>query len=277
MAVFDRYVELRRQGTSQDVTKQRLQPVVVQLTREEIAQLVQMTKAWEAKLHAALDPGAPDPALNELPTQDDTQTRRAIKRLIPLAPTSEALPAPPPPQPSGKTSMVIPPSLSEERVACPNCGKLNRSNEAICYSCGQLLKPVTLNETRMLDSSQVSVGKGSDYFARSSSMVLYLASAKKSMETSVEEEVTLGRTSQESVLQPEVDLTAFDSEQLGVSRLHAKIVRSGDTLTLVDMKSRNHTYLNGQRVHPNEVRVLHDGDEIRLGRLAFRVIFRHNS
>ena len=46
------------------------------------------------------------------------------------------------------------------------------------------------------------------------------------------------------------------------------IRRGEDTLTLVDLGSVNGTHLNGQRLVPNQPRVLRDGDEIRLGRLV---------
>ena len=66
-----------------------------------------------------------------------------------------------------------------------------------------------------------------------------------------------------------------DELSLGVSRLHAGLRRHGDTLVLTDLGSLNHTYVNGEQLHPHEVRVLHDGDEIRFGHLVARVYFRH--
>jgi hypothetical protein len=59
-----------------------------------------------------------------------------------------------------------------------------------------------------------------------------------------------------------------------LSRMHAGLRRQGDTLVLCDMGSLNHTYINGQRLHAHEVRVLHNGDEIRFGQLVTRVYFR---
>jgi DNA-binding winged helix-turn-helix (wHTH) protein len=48
----------------------------------------------------------------------------------------------------------------------------------------------------------------------------------------------------------------------GVSRLHARIVVSGDTATLEDLGSKNGTYLGPDRVTSAR---LSDGDEIRIG------------
>ncbi|NDJ75784.1 MAG: FHA domain-containing protein, partial [Chloroflexi bacterium] len=88
------------------------------------------------------------------------------------------------------------------------------------------------------------------------------------------EEMVIGRQADDSAMVPDIDLAAFDAENMGVSRLHAGLKRQDNTLVLTDMGSLNKTHINGQRLHAHEVRVLHDGDELRLGRLQMRVYFR---
>lgn len=53
----------------------------------------------------------------------------------------------------------------------------------------------------------------------------------------------------------------------GVSRQHARIVVAGDEATIADLKSKNGTYVRGERIDA-AVRV-RDGDEIRFGPVAF--------
>jgi len=55
-----------------------------------------------------------------------------------------------------------------------------------------------------------------------------------------------------------------------VSSFHARIDRSAEGFALVDLKSRNGSYLNGKRI---ETAVLKTGDEVRMGtaRLAYKV------
>ncbi|MBV1861127.1 MAG: LuxR C-terminal-related transcriptional regulator [Nannocystaceae bacterium] len=62
-------------------------------------------------------------------------------------------------------------------------------------------------------------------------------------------------------------------EARGVSREHAKIVmRDGQTATLVDLESRNGTFVNGERI---DLLVLTEGDEIHLGPIAsFQFVHR---
>jgi len=55
-----------------------------------------------------------------------------------------------------------------------------------------------------------------------------------------------------------------------VSSFHARIDRGAEGFTVVDLKSRNGTYLNGRRIDNG---VLKTGDEVRLGtaRLVYKV------
>ncbi len=48
----------------------------------------------------------------------------------------------------------------------------------------------------------------------------------------------------------------------GVSRKHARITRVGQALSLVDLGSKNGTFVNGDRI---DVAALHHGDRIQLG------------
>jgi pSer/pThr/pTyr-binding forkhead associated (FHA) protein len=55
-----------------------------------------------------------------------------------------------------------------------------------------------------------------------------------------------------------------------VSSFHARIDRSAEGYLLVDLKSRNGSYINGKRI---ETGVLKTGDEVRMGtaRLAYKI------
>jgi pSer/pThr/pTyr-binding forkhead associated (FHA) protein len=59
-----------------------------------------------------------------------------------------------------------------------------------------------------------------------------------------------------------------------VSRMHARLDREGASLVVVDLKSRNGTFVNGESVMRAE---LGDGDEIRFGEIRWRVSARPQS
>jgi pSer/pThr/pTyr-binding forkhead associated (FHA) protein len=73
----------------------------------------------------------------------------------------------------------------------------------------------------------------------------------------------IGRRSEKRGILPEVPLDLDD----GVSHRHALLTRGDDgSLTLRDIGSSNGTRLNGTDVQPLVDIVVHDGDQITLGR-----------
>jgi len=47
-----------------------------------------------------------------------------------------------------------------------------------------------------------------------------------------------------------------------------------NTLVITDLDSNNGTYINESRLYPYEIRVLHNGDELRLGKLTMKITFK---
>jgi hypothetical protein len=87
-------------------------------------------------------------------------------------------------------------------------------------------------------------------------------------------ELIVGRAHEDAVLLPDIDLSVYGAEEQGVSRVHAAIKYHNHVVTLSDMGSVNHTYLNGVMLHPQEVRVVPEGSEIRLGNLYMRPTYK---
>lgn len=82
--------------------------------------------------------------------------------------------------------------------------------------------------------------------------------------------VVLGREDAPSNSFPDIDLTPYGAEEGGVSRLHARLIQSGDIWTIEDLESTNSTFVNHKRIAPKTPTPLNDGDEIRLGRVDLR-------
>lgn len=71
-------------------------------------------------------------------------------------------------------------------------------------------------------------------------------------------------------MQDYVDQVLDDSS---VSRMHARFCRDQEgRMTVRDLNSTNGTWLNGERLQPNEARGMEPGDHLRLGRMEF--VFR---
>jgi hypothetical protein len=89
-------------------------------------------------------------------------------------------------------------------------------------------------------------------------------------------DLVVGRADNVTDYIPEIDLTPHGAYRLGLSRRHAIILREGDRLLVKDLNSRNGTFVNGVIVPSGGTQTLRDGDELRFGNLAMRVIFERN-
>ena len=163
---------------------------------------------------------------------------------------------------------------------CPYCGHVNREGIFFCEECGQpfvgtqdvLATMQLMNEDQSLIKGRVTWGTAR--FDGNSSIILRLRDVPEPLTIVPQDEVVIGRSDPNSSTNPDVDLSPFGAAEQGVSRRHAVIRRGEDTLTLVDLESTNGTFLNGQRLIPNQPRVLRDGDEIRMGRFVCHIFFK---
>lgn len=83
-------------------------------------------------------------------------------------------------------------------------------------------------------------------------------------------DVVIGRSGRESGYELEARFTDGVTEclaltDLTVSRTHVKITVREGTVTLLDLGSKNGTYINGRKIQPNIPIKLHDRDEIQIG------------
>ena len=164
---------------------------------------------------------------------------------------------------------------------CPNCGSKNRVGLLFCEECGRSLISSIINATlptrQIVDENDTPAVKatwGTARFEQGSIVLLHVRDATDPITIEPTSRTILGRADPSSPKQPDIDLTPFGALEKGVSRTHAAIERNEETLTLVDMGSSNGTHLNGQRLVPEQPRVLRDGDEIRLGKLTAHIYFK---
>ena len=164
---------------------------------------------------------------------------------------------------------------------CPYCSHQNREGTLFCEECGQSLyaetSGTTVSTEQLEDVPEELATKaswGTARFDRAASIIVHVRDAPGPIVFQPRLETVLGRLDPASGTVPDLDLTPYGALEKGVSRVHAAIRRGEDTLTLVDLGSVNGTHLNGQRLIPNQPRVLRDGDEIRLGKLVAHIYFK---
>ncbi|MCD8120027.1 MAG: FHA domain-containing protein [Lachnospiraceae bacterium] len=66
------------------------------------------------------------------------------------------------------------------------------------------------------------------------------------------------------------DLTDCEIADESVSRIHARLFQENGRVWVEDLRSENGTFVNGDRMLPNEPWVLEDGDELRVGSCSYR-------
>lgn len=162
-------------------------------------------------------------------------------------------------------------------ITCPQCGRENNEREAACIYCGAPfvepdIKTRTLNDAES-DENIPKWGSARPTHRLNLNVFHDGKEEKLSFETKDIEQLVMGRINTETGEAPSIDLTRFDAVENGVSRRHAAIVRKENSLHLVDLHAQNGTFLNGQKLVPDQPRVLRDGDDIRLGRLVIRIAF----
>ena len=85
---------------------------------------------------------------------------------------------------------------------------------------------------------------------------------------------TLGRAIEDQAVIPDIDLSPFDADEHGVSRIHAEVRLKPEGIYIIDLDSANGTKVNGtllETINPSQVR---HGDIIQLGSLSLQLISR---
>ena len=127
---------------------------------------------------------------------------------------------------------------------------------------------IPLDESAMLPNPR--------YFGDNSILMLQMEGSSEAIRINIArgERVTIGRSAEDVTYKPNIDLSDIENiKDLGISRLHVALKRYENTLMVQDLGSVNRTTVNGEPLHPEEIRALKSGDELRLGKLIFKIGF----
>ncbi|NLE99352.1 MAG: FHA domain-containing protein [Anaerolineales bacterium] len=164
-------------------------------------------------------------------------------------------------------------------IECPACGQKHRPGTLFCSECG-----VYLPTGGPVGTERFSIGEGlgigaelltRDVAAGESSpptLRLKLLDTGRVIHLPAAAEVLIGRIDPAMDAFPDVDLMPDGGLEGGVSRRHCKIERHGAYYFVEDVGSANGTLLNGKRLQAYLPHVLHNGDELQLGRIRLQII-----
>lgn len=255
--LLNHFIRLRQTGTSRDeawytvLEEAEKNP---QIEEKHVHRLLALAKNWEKREGYQYQYRSRGDAHKTLVGTPAPKPDSVIR---PLAPRPTAPP----------TTMLNPETLKQYEEAA----RQQRQN------------PITINEpptgspdTSKLNPIDTSMLEKGSFFPPDAKVVMYFRDFPDHLviEIPADKEVIIGRVVLNSAITPDIDLTRFNAGHYGVSRMHAVMERRENTLVIADLGSANHTYLNGERLHPNELRVLRDGDQISFARLLTQIHFR---
>lgn len=161
-------------------------------------------------------------------------------------------------------------------MKCPVCGTENRPGVIVCESCQNDLYSALLEQvsTKQLDKNRERMLQIDTTMPSSNPIVVYVRNAPEPLAIPRSGKVIFGRsddTGQSEV--PDVDLEEYNGNELGVSRLHLELDTTLIPPTITDLDSYNGSYINGQKLAPNQAYPVQSSDEIRLGRIILRLFY----
>jgi len=161
---------------------------------------------------------------------------------------------------------------------CSKCKLRNKPGAFICQFCGAALQgpPQETFSTNKLDDSEEYKGEKAGPFVDSlvppQGMGIYLEDTTR-VTIFNESEATLGRRA-EGTAGFVIDLVPHGAFSLGVSRRHARLLKTSSGYAIMDLHSTNGTWVNHTRLEPEREYPLSNGDILRLGHLRLLLLFR---
>lgn len=166
-------------------------------------------------------------------------------------------------------------------ATCRECGMHHEEGALFCSECGStLLVARNLTVDFMTASNDITqtlppnlISQVKENVVPSNQLLFVIPSSGRRITLEMDREIRVGRADPRRSVQPALDLNPDKGGELGVSRVHASVQSTNRGLVLVDLGSKNGTLLNNHRLPPDLPYPLHDGDEIRFGRLLVHVFF----
>lgn len=162
-------------------------------------------------------------------------------------------------------------------ITCPYCQHKMPEGALFCQECG--LSLLDDHDTLRLDVHSNALGRrpiwGTETLVAGQAVLLQVGDTAQSIDFQPDVDFTLGRGEGSGAGSgSDLDLTPYGGVEKGVSRRHAALRRGEGMLAVIDLDSTNGTFLNGHRLAAHQPHIVHDGDEIRLGKLSMHIYFR---
>ncbi len=164
---------------------------------------------------------------------------------------------------------------------CPICKHKTLDTDLVCSFCGASLEEFITNRVAVTDTAGGQTTLSAEELAAFIDTALipergvgiHVVGAPKPYYVPVDKEFIIGRMAtgaHEAVL----DLLELGAFNMGVSRRHAKIRRTEFGFEVMDLASRNGTWLNSEQLIRNKPYPFASGSQLRLGRMELFVLYQ---
>lgn len=165
-------------------------------------------------------------------------------------------------------------------IPCPICGHRNHGNRQNCAYCeadiydSLLVVVATRSLTIAQTSTLMPTPSQPDAPNTEQPIIFYFDHDDVPMVVERTQCYILGRHVDKDNLEVDIDLSYVGALEKGVSRRHLALDASVHPPQVTDLDSYNHSYINGEQLHPQRAYTLDSGDELRLGYLTMRVYYK---
>lgn len=162
---------------------------------------------------------------------------------------------------------------------CPACQRPNDDLATRCTHCGEpLVALLPSHITTPVEAAKIphltQPSPAESLMRQNAGMFVFqILGHDKPLLVHIHPRITIGRFSIGDT-PPTVDLGPYSGSTLGVSRQHAVITTTGKGYTLQDLNSTNGTWVNEQKLSPNETVPIANGDLLHFGQLACYAYFQ---
>ena len=163
---------------------------------------------------------------------------------------------------------------------CPVCKSKNVGTALVCSHCGASLEGDPTNLVAITEYTGVQSNVPAEDVASfidvamipEGGVGIHVAGAPKPFYVAVYKELIIGRQS-DATLESTLDLSDLDAFNMGVSRRHAMIRRTESGFEIIDLTSRNGTWLNAERLVANKPYPFASGSQLRIGQMRLLVMY----
>ncbi len=164
---------------------------------------------------------------------------------------------------------------------CPVCKHKNAYTASVCSTCGALLEENPTNKVAITENtggqSNVPAENAGSFIDAAlipeGGIGIYAAGTFKPYYLPVDRELVIGRKA-ETTSDAMLDLSDLDAFNMGLSRRHAMIRRTESGFEVVDLSSRNGTWLNAERLVPNKPYPFASGSQLRIGNMRLFIMYQ---